>query len=431
MSSSSHLRTTAVLALLTAASALAAAKGAVDLTALQAASADRAAGVTRAATLSPLNWRYPFESAELWNAIGRNAEAAQHYREALRRFPGCAPCWIGLAEARAALREPADEALDKAVKFGRSMPEVRTRAAVLYAKMGERELAASEFSAALGGQKDEMESFYEMLHRIYSGDEILDRIVTSADLESYMNFALGNLPLRDTARVWQALEDSGGHTAWRNPYGGYLARHGHLRDAWSITVGTAGDEGQPLLDPGFGSGGAEVGFFGWHIRDVEGVRARISTCHDCESGARALRVRFDGERNVNYFGVSQAVPVLAGNRYALSARVRYDELSSARGPQIGVVGIAGSEAGTDCTLSTFAEELRGSSDWRETRVEFEIPAGCAGVKVLIARRQTPKLDRFVGGQLWVDRVDLQLLGRATEQARHKALAPPAARSIAG
>jgi hypothetical protein len=55
------------------------------------------------------------------------------------------------------------------------------------------------------------------------------------------------------------------------------------------------------------------------------------------------------------------------------------------------------------------EEFTGSSSWTDTDLEFTVPDECEGIRILVGRPRTRRLDRFVGGDFWVDEVSLEAI----------------------
>jgi tetratricopeptide (TPR) repeat protein len=395
-----------------------------ELFAIYSASAEgaaRAVGLTRAAKLSPFNWRYPQALAGLEGALGNHEAALRLNEQALAEFRACDVCWVGVAEAQAAVGSDASEALDNAIHYGRSEGGVRLRAAIVLSKLGEEDEAAREFSAALGGMRDDTDGFYVLMHRLYPASYVLDRIVTDDDLATYFPFARQALDPTDVMRVWERFRDREEADEQRPAYVSYLLRHGYARAAWEVAFGRAGRPPGTVVDGGFEkrTDKENLGGLGWRIEDGEGVRADIVTCSDCETGQRALRLRFDGEHNVHYLGAAQTVAVEPGGHYVLKAKVRYEDLTSAHGPAINVIGLAGQwrDPSENCRLQAKTEEFRHSNGWRSTQVEFDVPENCEGIRIIIARPRVRELNRFIGGELWVDDVSLELLAHApTEPA---------------
>ncbi|MFP6626097.1 MAG: hypothetical protein VCA74_03430, partial [Deltaproteobacteria bacterium] len=296
-----------------------------ELVASYHASRDGAArieGLERAARISPSNWRYPLELASIKQAMGLHAEAGLLYRQAISRFGGCGLCWVGLAETEAALGRDPGDALAKARRFGRAQTNVRTRAAVIFARRGQLDEAAGEFRAALGGYRwGEKRELFALLHRVFAAEFVLARIVPTQDLKAYFHFTRTHLGPADVAWAWQAYRRSGGGDARgvagppvRHAYVDYLLAHGMVHEAWRVGLESLAPPIGTVLNGGF-EDTSDHGRLGWRIGEMEGVRTQVVACPDCPQGGRALRLRFDGEHNVHYFRVVQYVPVIPGAAY--------------------------------------------------------------------------------------------------------------------
>jgi tetratricopeptide (TPR) repeat protein len=346
--------------------------------------------------------------------LGKPKQALAHYRHALGAFPACGRCWMGVAEANAALGEDITSALAKAIEHGSSSTDVRTRAASLLAREGALEDAAQEFSAALGGRKTDVWEFYSLLHRLYDSDYVLDHIIKEADAETYFVYALTDLPPCATKRAYEFFSDAADDVEMREHYVLYLMRRGLVHDAWSIQFDDDRDHG--FVDSAF-EGPQRFGHFGWKIDSAEGVDADVVRCAECGDDGIALRLRFDGEHNVHYRESRIAVPVTPGYEYRLTARVRYEELTSASGPGILVSGVVDQSGRPEraCELWSLSEQFKGSSDWRDVTVEFIVPYECQGIRVYIARPRTQRLDQFVSGDLWIDQINLRVLSTPADR----------------
>ncbi|HIF62547.1 MAG TPA: hypothetical protein EYQ35_00085 [candidate division UBP10 bacterium] len=297
---------------------------------------------------------------------------------------------------------------------------------MLYARLGQRDEAVREFSAALGGHRKDRRGFYDQLAALYPADFVLDEIVEDIDLSSFFSWARSRATPQLSARTWarySRYEDSDRARPW---YVDYLVAHGFVHEAWRVAFGERpGQTG--LINSDFedlagvwtrrsGEAGLAPQRFAWRVQDgrdkAEGVTARVVHCGDCVQGRRALRLRFDGEHNPHYTATSQYLPVEPGRRYSLTAQVRYEDLGSVSGPRIVVQGLAGGGPGDPsaaCRMWVQGEQYRGDSQWRTTTVDFEVPSDCEGARVLVFRSATKALDRFIGGELWLDDFALALL----------------------
>ena len=403
---------TPVLALLAILALASVAKAGIELTALRLATdiSDAQLGaIDTASRLSSLNWRYPLRQAGLLAASGRHEAALGHYREALKRFPGCGVCWIGLAESELALGHQHETSLLNAIHFGRSMTAVRTRAGVMYFRLGEEKPAKVEFAAALGGQRFEKDDFFMLLHRMFDRVTVLEEIVPVHTLGPYLDFAIRRLDPDSTRMIWDHFSENGVSEERRHRYARHLAKHGRYSEAWSLAIG---DESPRLLNADFESPGESDEIFGWQLTDEPGVRARIVQCARCPEGDRALRLRFDGNENPRYQGISQTVPLEAGRSYRVATDVMYEELTSAEGVRLFVVGVSEgtdsqSSYASECRMQSASDELHGSSGWRQVSVDFYLPEGCSAVRLEIGRRRAEGLDRYIGGEIWFDNFSLE------------------------
>lgn len=403
---------TPILALVAILALASVAKAGVELAALRLAtdtSDTQLAAIDTATQLSSLNWRYPLRQAGLLAAIGRHDAAVGHYREALNRFPGCGACWIGLAESELALGQHHEQSLLNAIHFGRSVTAVRTRAGVLYSRLGEQQPAKVEFAAALGGQRFEKDDFFMLLHRIFDRVTVLDEIVPAHILGPYLDFAIRRLDPGSTRMIWDRCRENDVSEERRRGYARYLAKHGLYSDAWVLAIG---NESPRLLNADFESPSERDDIFGWQLTDAQGVRARITQCARCPEGHRALRLRFDGNENPRYHGISQTVPLQAGRSYRIAADVMYEDVTSAEGVRLFVAGVSGvtdpnSSPASECRMQSVSNELHGSSDWRQITVDFDLPEGCSAVRLVIGRRRADGLDRHIGGEIWFDNFALE------------------------
>jgi tetratricopeptide (TPR) repeat protein len=383
------------------------------------------AGLERASAIAPSIWRYHYDLGLLARAVGRYEQALGRLDAAIARFPSCGICWVARAETEAAMGADPRQSILKAVDYGRSQTGVRTRTAVLYAKLGEHDEALREFGAAAGGQVDNIHEFFSALHQLYETQAILDEVVSDTQLKAYFTYARQYLDAESVSLIWQRFRELEESTAHVSYYAGDLLRRGNVHAAWSTTFGPDVPVAVDLFDGGF-DGQIDRRPWGWRIENGDGVRARVTSCSECEEGGRALHLEFDGESNPHYLGVSQYLPVLPGAVYLLEARVRYEGLTSARGPALAILGVprpAETSEKNSCHFWTEGEPLLLTSDWRVTQLAFPIPTACEGIRVMVARPQTKKLNRHIAGELWVDHIHLRILTMPPQLAEQPEKSP--------
>ncbi len=375
----------------------------------------RVVALQRAAMFSPWDWRYPKASGDWSRSLGAYRDAVAYYEKALSLDPMCASCWAGLAESQLALGMDPSSALENAVASGRSDTAVRTRSAVVYARMGRDDDAAREFAAALAGKREDKYEFFALLHRIYSESFILGSIIGDHEMKRYFAFARRKLEPQDTAMVWRRYREMNPSDTERRDYAAYLLGHGLGREAWRIVFGKDGPSPGTLLDASFESDGDLQRYrpFGWRIKEAPGVAVEIvagdANCEACPRASKALRLAFDGEHNPEFFGVVQYLPLEPGASYHLGARVRSEDISSDSGPFLMVVGGDGVARDADCSLRVAAPQSRLTRDWEPRSLDFEVPRGCGAVRVMVARRNSNAVNNLIGGNFYID--DLHLTRR--------------------
>jgi hypothetical protein len=373
---------------------------------------ERVAGLISASKVVPEDWRYNVERAEFLASLGRLDSAEAHYRKSIENYAGCAGCWMGLAEVQVARGVDALASIDKAVKFGRSTTSIRMRAATLFARLGLDSRAAAEFSAVLSGNWDARERIYRLLHRLYRVEFLLDEVLEPKQLVLYAFYSLANRPLDEVRVVWERVQEELDVERLASLELGFsrrLRREGFVHEAWQIAF--RGDEAFPiaaLIDGSFETD-TERRIFGWWFVEEDGVSVRAEPCKDCPDGERALHFEFDGRHNPNYRGTAQDIPVKPDTEYVLRAFVKHHEITSPNGPRFTVRGLGHADTaggGEGCHLYKDSPGWRLSRPWTEVEMKFHVPAECEGIRVMITRKSANQLNRFFGGQLWVDAVTL-------------------------
>jgi len=417
--SSARISAQATLIVITIAAGVALALSTVELVALglaQRQGPERLVGLESAARLSPLNWTYRYELGALLARSGLAEAAEPWFRSSLALNPARAEIAIGLAEATATRGSDARPWIERAIHYGRSETAIRVRTGTLYARLGDHERAASEFAAAALGQKSGLRDFFSLLHSIYPDWFVLEKLVSDDVLGAYFSFAKSRLMPLSMRRIWARYEQLGTSDEARQAYVEYLLRHGLARDAWNLAFGNDAPPLGTVLNGSFEEHG-EFSRFGWRFVDGEGVKARVRDCTTCSDRGRALSLKFDGATNGHYFGTSQTVPVKRATTYRLSARVMGDGITSARGPALAVAGMKGEEGDSAqaCELWVVGEELKRTFRWRPTSLMFGVPEACDGVRVMVVRPRTRRLDKFIGGELWLDDVVLEEISSPAEE----------------
>jgi hypothetical protein len=264
-----------------------------------------------------------------------------------------------------------------------------------------------------------------VFHEIYPADFVRERIVPTPALERYFKFGLRNLDSSAVSATWSELARRGVEPSdhLRRGYVEFLIDHGRLHAAWQAQFGSEPPRENTVLNGSFEDRDS-TGALGWRILDHDNVRADVRRCPDCSNRGNALRLRFSGEDNPNYFGTYQYVPVVPGALYRLKARARADGITSASAPFLAVRGAETDQAPTQCEIWAGTEALESTTAWRDLAVEFSVPWACEGVQIVVTRPRTRRFNQFIDGEFWVDDVELVLVADAGEQPSEQPGTPP-------
>ena len=142
------------------------------------------------------------------------------------------------------------------------------------------------------------------------------------------------------------------------------------------------------------------GGFDWRIVPVDGAVVSMDF-QDAFEGARALRLEFNGKRNLDYGHVLQYVAVQPNTQYRFSGTLRMKGISTDSGPRFQVF-----DAFDMGKLFVSTENTVGTSGWSSQHLEFKTKADTRLLIVRVARPPSQKLDNQISGTVWVDRVSL-------------------------
>jgi tetratricopeptide (TPR) repeat protein len=142
------------------------------------------------------------------------------------------------------------------------------------------------------------------------------------------------------------------------------------------------------------------GGFAWRENPTVGAQYSFDS-RVTHSGARALRVTFDGSANLDFAQIQQYVIVEPARRYRFSAFLRTEGITTENG-----VGFEVEDARDPHALNQFTPALTDNHSW--TAVDVEFVTGSATRLLLISLRRKPsqRLDSKLGGTVWVDDVTL-------------------------
>jgi hypothetical protein len=138
----------------------------------------------------------------------------------------------------------------------------------------------------------------------------------------------------------------------------------------------------------------------WRVVPAEGAVVSLDS-QDAFKGTRALRIEFNGRRNLDYGHVYQYVAVQPNTRYRFSGAIRVIGITTDSGPRFQVF-----DAFDKGKLFQSTEGTQGTSSWSSQQLEFKTKSDTHLLIVRVARPPSEKLDNQIGGTAWVDQVSL-------------------------
>lgn len=324
-----------------------------------------------------------------------------YHRKALELGPFNYNYWFSLSEflKDKGYDEKAVYALRIATNLAPGVVALRWSAGLLALELNEKDMVISNFREVMSVDPERRRlAFAALWQYMNDGNDILQSIPDDA-IPSYLEFLI------DTGRFYESK------VAWNK-----LKTHGEIpdslffryvnfaidkREIWfakEIWQGKFGDwsgiwngsfEGEPLNRG-----------FDWRLyKDVDG--ADILRVRDGIDGNYSIEVKFDGTENLDFRDVDQIVLVEPNHQYSLSSYMKTEGITTKNGIQWEIYCF-----GTDGPAST-SEPLTGTQDWKLVTLSFKTSDECHAMELRLRRFKSDRLDRFISGKVWVDKVELK------------------------
>jgi hypothetical protein len=241
-------------------------------------------------------------------------------------------------------------------------------------------------------------------------DFIFEKLVReeSGLLTQYLSYLYEMGDTEPARKVWKK-RISMGYKTERNEtlrHIEFLISQGEINEAYEIWKARLREEGllvsedRNLITNGsFEKGKVLGGGFDWKISPVPGANVSFdqSVAFD---GKSSMKITFDGKQNVDFYHLSQLVPLIPNTDYLLKAYVKTRAVTTKSGIKIEVYGMGPAFYGA-------SESLIGDNDWKELSVAFRTPAQSHAGVVRMRREKTNKFDRLISGTVWLDEVQLR------------------------
>lgn len=382
------------------------------------------ATIERAAAWDPQNPDYPYLLGRYHRDLSglRNLETARRHSERAAELApwGWRAHWQ-LAQLYELLAEPqkAEQALLRATALSPRDPTMQWRLANLYLRLGDLERMAPALETALAGDSSLLRPALGLLTKTGSDLATIDRVWPTAPadrlilLEGLSRGTGGEGPpdpewhaflLSEWNKILASSEPP--EVARAAFFVSYLLAEGdpdEARQGW-ILLAAAND----LEDVEFESeknllwnGRFELPLsrspLDWRISEHEGYAVAV-TADEGVYDSIALRIDFDGTKNLDFAIVRQTALVRPGASHELTYRTRSEGLTTDQGLFLEVY-----DPGSRQVLLRTAPVI-GTTPWSLSLATFETPPTSDRIELRLSRLRSRQIDSRLAGTFWLDNV---------------------------
>jgi len=346
---------------------------------------------------------------------GNSDEIVQLYQNATRLSPRDAQFWadLGAGYDWAGRSNDALDAFQRARHLFPNSPEINWRLANFYIRAGKIPEALRTLRMVL--QEDDTAGrrvFTLATNATHDRNALLEMLPPQPPVFfDYLNFLIKRGDIVGAEEVWARVLQLDLPFDLREafPYLDALIQHaelGQLSKTWSALEQRFPAQVQRLVPSSnlVTNGGFESdilnGGLDWRVLPTEGAVVSLDSVGVFE-GVRALRITFDGSRNIDYGHAFQYIPVQAKTRYRFSGHMRVQEITTDSGLRFQMC-----DAYDMGNIFVSSENLVGTSGWSEQHAEFTTLADTRLLLLRVIRSVSNKLDNQIAGTVWIDDVRL-------------------------
>jgi len=351
----------------------------------------------------------------LYADSGNSNEIVKLYQSATLLSPQDAQFWADLGDGYdwAGRSHEALDAFQHARDLFPNSPEINWRLANFYVRAGKIPEALDTLRMVLLEDSTVARRVFTLATNATPDREaILEMLPPQAPIVfDYLNFRIEKGDIAGAEEIWARVLQRKLPFDLREPFPYFdaLIQHrelGQLSETWSALAQRFPSQIQRLVPSSnlITNGSFEFdilnGGFDWRVMPTDGAVVGLDSVGAFE-GSRALRITFDGSRNIEYGHVFQYVPVQANTRYRFSGHMRVQGITTDSGPKLQVC-----DAYNPGHLFVSTENLVGTSGWSEQQAEFTTSADTHLLLVRAIRPVSNKLDNQIAGTVWIDSVRL-------------------------
>jgi hypothetical protein len=357
----------------------------------------------------------------LYYDLARNYQASiSEYQAATRLNAHYAKYWLKLADAYQMTEDTNSQAqaVEQAIRYEPTGPDVAWQAANLYLVQGRIDDALREFRVVMEGTPNMGTLALQYCWRVRPDAEVLLRDVLPATPGAYLSFLQLLTAKKDTeaaSKVWDAIvrlhqpigtppvfeyiqylllqkQPDEASVVWRQATS-LLGLNAYLPSSNNLIVN--GDFHLPVLNGGFD----------WQYRKQSNVSLSLDTA-EFHAGPRSLAIGFEGP-GVDEAGIFQLVSVEPNTGYDFTGYYRNGEIDGVGAPHFVLQDIYSNK------VFFQSDDLKFGSSWRQVSGTFTTDAD---TRMLVLRVARVPAGSPIRGKLWIDDFRLVEKSRAEDHS---------------
>ena len=343
-------------------------------------------------------------------------EVIRLYETATRLRPGRAEYWADLAGGYewAGREEDARRAYERARELFPNSPAINWKLGNFYIRAERIPEALQALRKTLAGDPEMRRPVFDVVWRAGVNDRRVLHEMIPPDtkvLLAYLDYLVETQRLDEASTVWKELLDKTTPLEPQAafPYLDALIQHQRveeLRAAWVALMERSRSGMQHrsldgnLITNGSFEGEILNGGLDWRVSPVEGAVVSLDSLNFFDE-TRALRVRFDGQHNLDYSHVLEYVPVEPNSPYRFTGYIRAEEITSDSGPRFQILDVHDASR-----LSVSTEGVLGTLAWSPLQLQFRTGSETRLLIVRLVRPSSRLFDGRISGTVWIDRLSL-------------------------
>ncbi|MGA7877609.1 MAG: hypothetical protein WCA08_18255 [Desulfoferrobacter sp.] len=338
-------------------------------------------------------------------------KAIQYYRKAVSHQPLFIPAWLALARTELAQGEAGkagqvSNTLEDAIS---SVSTWKWQEMLLAYDLRDEEYFRSCFNFVLNRLPNRISDACYLASQFWGSYAAAIPQLTPANQSVYLDQLMKIREVDAAVSLFDSMQGSGNaiEQDTRLRFCQFLINNDRLGEAkkvWRSSTGNA----IPSVQNGSFENEPMNQAFGWRLNNCREADVRC-TSEAAFEGAGSLQIHFRGTNNVNFYHVSQIVPVDPGASYTLRFAQKSRGLTTDQGVFVEVSGYRCKGLYAASTPAT------GTSPWIEEELSFQVPSDCEAALIRVRRKESLKFDNKISGDYWLDAVRLVAFSRDTAE----------------